>query len=141
MTRAMRSPVRNPSAGTAPEESPAFGSVAGDLGFEEGEQRPLNYSAIQRSEEFSQLRSRLRRFVFPMTGLFLCWYMVYVLLAAFDHDLMSYRLIGLINVGLVLGVSQFITTILIMLAYLRFAKTHLDPRVEAIRAKAGVVEE
>jgi uncharacterized membrane protein (DUF485 family) len=115
--------------------------VAGDLGFDDDGSRPLNYAAIQRSPEFVQLRRRLRRFVFPMTGLFLSWYMTYVLLAAFDHELMARKVAGQINIGLVLGVAQFVTTILIMLAYLRFAKKTLDPRVRAIRKKAGVVDE
>ncbi|WP_225978113.1 DUF485 domain-containing protein [Gandjariella thermophila] len=115
--------------------------MAGDLGFDGGEPRPLNYTAIQQSEEFAQLRRRMRRFVFPMTGLFLCWYMTYVLLAAFDHSLMNQKVVGQVNLGLILGVGQFISTILIMLAYLRYAKRNIDPRVEAIRTKVGVVEE
>ena len=30
------------------------------------------------STEFRELRSRLRRFVFPMTAVFLLWYLLYV---------------------------------------------------------------
>ena len=36
------------------------------------------YLAVQASPEFQELRSRLRRFVFPMSALFLVWYAVYV---------------------------------------------------------------
>jgi|GraSoiStandDraft_30_1057271.scaffolds.fasta_scaffold62165_2 uncharacterized membrane protein (DUF485 family) len=141
MTRAMRSPVRTPSAGAADEDLPSFGSVAGDLDAKSGGSGRPNYAAIQRSEDFAQLRRSLRRFVFPMTALFLAWYLAYVLLAAFDHELMSRKLAGEINVGLVFGVLQFVSTILIMMAYLRFAKRRIDPQVDAIRKKAGVVEE
>jgi len=89
--------------------------------------------AIQRTDEFVALRHRLRRFVFPMSALFFGWYLCYVLLAAYAHGLMSHRLTGEITVGLVLGVAQFGSTILIMLGYLRYARTRIDPLVDAIR--------
>jgi len=93
----------------------------------------IDYIAIQRSDEFVALRRRLRRFVFPMSALFFGWYLSYVLLAAYAHDLMGHRLTGEITVGLALGVLQFASTILIMLAYLRYARTRIDPQVAVIR--------
>ncbi|MEO6881940.1 MAG: DUF485 domain-containing protein, partial [Mycobacteriaceae bacterium] len=33
---------------------------------------------MQASPEFQELRSLLRRFIFPMTAIFLAWYLVYV---------------------------------------------------------------
>ena len=41
------------------------------------------YLAVQASPEFQELRTRLRRFVFPTTIFFLVWYASYVLLGAF----------------------------------------------------------
>ena len=58
---------------------------------------------MQASPEFQELRSRLRRFVFPMTAFFLVWYATYVLLGAFAHDFMATKVFGNINVGLLLG--------------------------------------
>ena len=46
---------------------------------------------------------RFRRFVFPMTALFLAWYFLYVLLAAFAPDFMATKVVGNINVGLLFG--------------------------------------
>lgn len=40
------------------------------------------FLATQASPEFQELRSKLRRFVFPMTAFFLIWYATYVLLGA-----------------------------------------------------------
>ena len=60
----------------------------------------LDYIATQHSPEFQELRSRLRRFVFPMTAFFLVWYATYVLLGAFAHDFMATKVIGNVNVGL-----------------------------------------
>ena len=93
------------------------------------------FLAIQASPEFQELRRRLRRFVFPMTAFFLLWYATYVLLAAFAHDFMATKLVGNINVGLVVGLGQFLTTFVITGIYVWYANTQLDPRAEAIRSK------
>lgn len=93
------------------------------------------YVATQRSAEFQELRSKLRRFVFPMTAFFLIWYATYVLLGAFAHDFMAIKVFGNVNVGLLLGLGQFVTTFAITGLYVRFANKELDPRAAAIRSK------
>jgi uncharacterized membrane protein (DUF485 family) len=92
------------------------------------------FVAIHGSPEFAELRRRLRRFVFPMTALFLTWYAAYVLLGAFAHDFMAVKVFGNINVGLLIGLGQFLTTFLITGLYVRFANRELDPRAAAIRS-------
>ena len=99
------------------------------------------YLAVQASPEFADLRRTLRRFVFPMTAFFLFWYASYVLLGAFAHDFMATKVWGNINVGLLLGLGQFVTTFLITGLYIRFANRELDPRAEAIRAEMHWVEQ
>lgn len=98
----------------------------------------VDYVSIQASEEFRTLRSRFRRFVFPMTLLFVVWYLVYVVLAAYFHGFMSTPVFGEVNVGILLGVGQFVSTALITAAYVLFAKRRLDPEVEKVRRQAGV---
>ena len=93
------------------------------------------FQEIQDSPEFQELRSRLRRFVFPMSAVFLLWYFAYVLLGAFAHDFMAIKVWGDINVGLLIGLGQFVSTFIITAIYVRFANRELDPRAEAIRAK------
>ena len=93
------------------------------------------FVTIQNSPEFAELRRKLRRFVFPMTALFLAWYASYVLLGAFAHDFMAIKVFGNINVGLLIGLGQFLTTFIITGLYVRFANWELDPRAAAIRAK------
>ena len=91
------------------------------------------YLAVQASPEFQELRNRLRRFVFPMSAVFLIWYFAYVILGAFAHDFMAIQVFGNINVGLLIGLGQFLTTFLITGLYVRFANRELDPRATAIR--------
>ncbi len=84
------------------------------------------YMAIQDTPEFADLRSRFRRFVFPMTGLFLAWYFMYVLLSTYAPDFMANKLFGNITTGLVLGLLQFVTTFAITMTYTRWADRSFD---------------
>lgn len=101
----------------------------------------MDYQAVQVSDEFAELRRALRRFVFPMTAFFLIWYAGYVLLGAFAHEFMATTVWGNINVGLLLGLAQFLTTFLITGLYIRFANRRLDPRAAAIRAEMHWAEQ
>ena len=96
---------------------------------------------MQASPEFQELRTRLRRFVFPMTAFFLLWYATYVLLGAFAHDFMATRVFGNVNVGLLIGLGQFLTTFLITGIYVRFANRELDPRALVIRTQMEGTEQ
>lgn len=93
------------------------------------------FLATQASPEFQELRTRLRRFVFPMTAFFLIWYGLYVLLGAFAHEFMATKVFGNVNVGLLIGLGQFLSTFVITGMYVRFANRELDPRATAIREK------
>jgi uncharacterized membrane protein (DUF485 family) len=92
------------------------------------------YLEVQASPEFQELRSRLRRFVFPMTAFFIVWYGLYVLLGAFAHDFMAIQVFGNVNLGLIIGLGQFVSTFVITGLYVRFANRELDPRAAALRS-------
>jgi uncharacterized membrane protein (DUF485 family) len=91
------------------------------------------YNAVQGSSEFSGLRKTLRGFIFPMTAAFFAWYALYVVLSAFARDLMGAKVVGNINVALVFGLLQFVTTFLIAWLYARFASRKVDPVADSIR--------
>ncbi|OXM48690.1 DUF485 domain-containing protein [Amycolatopsis alba] len=99
-----------------------------------------DFDRIQHGKEFVALRKTFRRFVFPMSLLFFTWYMTFVLLAAYAHDFMSRKVWGEVNVGILLGLGQFASTVLITIAYLKFANKRLDPQVERLRASVGAGE-
>jgi uncharacterized membrane protein (DUF485 family) len=92
------------------------------------------YLAVQRSEEFGRLRKTLRGFIFPMTVAFFLWYALYVLLSAYARGFMSIKLFGNINVALVLGLLQFVSTFLIAWYYSWFAAHKVDPLADKIAA-------
>lgn len=104
-----------------------------DHGPEHEDSDGTDYIAIEQSPEFIRLRRRLLLFVFPVSFLFFTWYMSYILFAAYAHDFMSQRLFGSVTIGLGLGLAQYVSTILITLWYVRFAKRRIDPSARSIR--------
>jgi uncharacterized membrane protein (DUF485 family) len=64
--------------------------------------------------------------------------MAYVLFAAYAHTFMSKKVFGEINVGLIFGLLQFVSTILITVLYVRYARNKIDPAVDEVRELAGV---
>ncbi len=93
-----------------------------------------SYEEVQASEEFAQLRGRFRRFVFPVTVGFLVWYLLFVLMSAYAKDFMATKVIGNINVGIIFGLLQFVSTFAIAWLYSRYAAKNLDPVAEKIKA-------
>jgi uncharacterized membrane protein (DUF485 family) len=96
---------------------------------------PDPYVEAQGSAEFAGLRKTLRGFIFPMTAAFFLWYALYVVLSAYARDFMSIKLIGNINVALVFGLLQFVTTFLIAWLYERFSSRKIDPIAAEIRER------
>jgi uncharacterized membrane protein (DUF485 family) len=94
---------------------------------------PDPYVEVQGSPEFAGLRKALRGFVFPMTAAFFAWYALYVVLSAYARDFMSVKLFGHINVALIFGLLQFVTTFLIAWLYERFSARRLDPLADQLR--------
>ncbi|KAA1034611.1 DUF485 domain-containing protein [Pseudonocardia sp. EV170527-09] len=94
-----------------------------------------DWAAAQASPDFQELRRRLRGFVFPVTAGFLGWYLLYVLLASFATDFMATPVLGNINLGLILGLLQFVSTFAITVVYIRYADRVLDPLSSKLRGE------
>ena len=93
----------------------------------------VDFEEVQSTERFQELRKRHRSFVFPMAVAFLLWYFAYVLLAAYAIEFMSTKVWGNINIGLLLGLLQFITTFGITGWYVSYSNRRLDPIAAEIR--------
>lgn len=112
-------------------------------------QQPVNrhrpaaaeYRYVQGTEEFSKLRSTFRSFTMPLTVAGLIWYIGYVLVATYAGDFFGNSVPVFGNVGILLGVLQFVTTFLITWLYIGFANKKLEPKQAAIREdmETGVV--
>lgn len=93
------------------------------------------HEQVQATPEFVQLRQRARGFAFPVAAAFLLWYLAYVLLASYARDLMATPLLGAVNLGLVIGLLQFVSTFVIAIVSVRHARRRIDPLADRIRVR------
>ncbi|MFD0353790.1 DUF485 domain-containing protein [Streptomyces sp. NPDC127110] len=84
------------------------------------------YLEVQRSAAFQEVRGRYRRFVVPATAGFLLWYVAYVVAATAAPGLMARPVAGAVNVALLAGLGQFLSTFLLTWAYARHARLRRD---------------
>jgi uncharacterized membrane protein (DUF485 family) len=92
------------------------------------------YDRLHATPEFAELRRRYRGFVFPATVAFLVWYLLYVVLSNWAGDFMSTRVVGHINVALIFGLLQFLTTFGLAFMYARYSQSKLDPLARQLDA-------
>ncbi|MFC7496864.1 MULTISPECIES: DUF485 domain-containing protein [unclassified Nocardioides] len=85
------------------------------------------YDDLHALPEFTRLRSLFRGFVFPATIAFLAWYLLYVVMSNWATDFMATEVIGNVNVALVFGLLQFVTTFGIAWLYARYMDRNVDP--------------
>ncbi|MCW2901892.1 MAG: hypothetical protein JWO67_4157 [Streptosporangiaceae bacterium] len=91
------------------------------------------FERTQDSPEFQDLRRRFRGFVFPMTAAFFAWYVLYVVMSGWARGFMGVKVLGHINVAMVFGFLQFVSTFLIAWLYSRHAGGKLDALADKIR--------
>ncbi|SOE00064.1 DUF485 domain-containing protein [Blastococcus haudaquaticus] len=96
---------------------------------------PEEYLAAQNSPEFQDLKKRFRAFAFPMTLAFFAWYLLFVLLSTYAHDFMSTKVFGNVNLGLLLGLAQFVSTFVITHLYVNHANKRTDPIADEMRER------
>ncbi|MEU7602955.1 DUF485 domain-containing protein [Streptomyces sp. NPDC040724] len=126
-------------AGTIRLDDPWYDALA--VGWGEGEEtappRPAPgggpahgasdiYLEVQRSAAFQEVRSRYRRFVVPATAGFFLWYVAYVVAATAAPGVMARPVVGAVNVAMLAGLGQFLTTFLLTWAYVRHARLRRD---------------
>ncbi|MET9320475.1 DUF485 domain-containing protein [Streptomyces sp. NPDC003038] len=84
------------------------------------------YLEVQRSPAFQEVRRRYRRFVVPATAGFFLWYVAYVVAATTAPGIMARPVAGSVNVALLAGLAQFLSTFLLTWAYARHARLRRD---------------
>lgn len=94
---------------------------------ERAERHDPVYDRLVETAEFEELRLRFRNFVWPATAVFLAWYLLYVVMSNWAHDFMSAKVLGHINVALIFGLLQFLTTFVIAWLYARYMNRRVDP--------------
>jgi uncharacterized membrane protein (DUF485 family) len=91
------------------------------------------YNRIAQESDFIELRRRYQRFAFPATIGFMVWYLTYIICNNWARDFMDTIVVGNINVALVFGLLQFVSTFAIAYFYARHANKSLDPLATELR--------
>ncbi|MEI5098065.1 DUF485 domain-containing protein [Streptomyces sp. PmtG] len=84
------------------------------------------YLEVQASAAFQEVRRRYRRFVVPAAAAFFTWYVAYVVAATTAPELMARPVTGAVNVAMLAGLAQFLSTFLLTWAYARHARLRRD---------------
>ena len=93
------------------------------------------YEELHATDEFTALRSAFRKFVFPATVAFMVWYLLYVVMSNWATDFMSTKVVGNINIALVFGLLQFLSTFLIAWYYGKYMFKHVDPLARGLERR------
>ncbi|MEV7523450.1 DUF485 domain-containing protein [Streptomyces sp. NPDC091371] len=126
-----------PDAGTIRLDDPWYDALAVGWGESENERSDAPharqapgasdiYREVQRSAAFQEVRSRYRGFVVPATAGFLLWYVAYVVAATVAPGVMARPVAGAVNVAMLAGLGQFLSTFLLTWAYARHARLRRD---------------
>jgi uncharacterized membrane protein (DUF485 family) len=119
--------------------SSASGAVPGVVGspprVDTGSAKLYSVVEMQSDPEFQELKRRFRAFAFPTTVIFLAWYLLYVIASGFARDFMAQKVIGNINVAIIFGLLQFVSTFVIAILYSWYANNRLDPLAEKLRQR------
>ncbi|MFJ5733331.1 DUF485 domain-containing protein [Streptomyces paradoxus] len=91
------------------------------------------YLEVQRSAAFQEVRRRYRKFVVPASVAFFAWYVGYVVTATTVPELMARPVAGAVNVAMVAGLGQFLSTFLLAWAYARHARLRRDRAALEVR--------
>jgi uncharacterized membrane protein (DUF485 family) len=105
--------------------------------YDPNSKRDPVYQVLYDTAEFVELRRRFRKFVFPATVAFLSWYLLYVILSNWAHDFMSIEVFGNINIALIFGLLQFVTTFGLAWVYARYMNRRVDPLARQLDEKYG----
>ncbi|MDL4772725.1 MULTISPECIES: DUF485 domain-containing protein [Thermomonosporaceae] len=98
---------------------------------------PGHYAPLARDERFQLLKKKSHRLALAIATSFLGWYFLYVGLSAFARGFMARPVAGNVNVAILLGVLQIVSTFLLAWAYAAFARQTLDPLAAELRAVAA----
>lgn len=115
-----------------PPESPAPPAEPGENSSREqlSEEAVI---AMHSDPRFQYLKKSLYSFIFPMSVAFMAWYVTYVLMTTFARDLMSTQVFGNVNIALLFGMLQFVTTFGIAILYSSYSRKRLDMAAATVR--------
>jgi uncharacterized membrane protein (DUF485 family) len=97
----------------------------------------VDWDAIIRDPRFQGLHRRKIKFLWGLMALSVAYYFLLPIGAAYYQDLFKVRVWGVVNVGLLFALSEFVVAWTIALVYSRKASQDFDRMAEEIAAEYG----
>jgi uncharacterized membrane protein (DUF485 family) len=97
----------------------------------------VDWDAIIRDPRFQSLHKRKNAFLYGLMALAVAYYFLLPIGAAYFQDLFKVRVWGVINVGLLFALSQFVVTWAIAIIYSRKASQDFDRMAAELSAEFG----
>ncbi len=93
---------------------------------------------VQRNPKYAQLKAIRNRYSWSMTAAMLVVYFGYVLLIAFDKELLAKKVSdgSVLSIGIPLGLGVLVFTIILTAIYVRRANTEFDAMKDQIVREA-----
>ena len=92
----------------------------------------INWKAIAADPRFKQLHRDKNRFLWRMMLFALVYFFCLPIATAYFQDILKVKIWGVINVGLLFALSQFIVAWTIAAIYAKRANTQFDVRAKAL---------
>lgn len=90
------------------------------------ELRTVDWETVIRDPRFQLLHRRKRAFLWTLMAIAVVFYLLLPIGAAYYQDLFKHRVWGVVNVGLLFALSEFLVAWLIALLYSRKASRDFD---------------
>ena len=100
----------------------------------------VDWSGIERSDEFRELVKKRRSFVVPATIFFFTYYMTFIIVAGYAPEFMGKSVYQGLTVGYCYALTQFLMVFVLGIWYLRKADREYDPLSDAV-AEAAIADE
>ena len=97
----------------------------------------VDWDAIIRDPRFQGLHRRKIKFLWGLMALSVAYYFLLPIGAAYYQDLFKVRVWGVVNVGLLFALSEFVVAWTIALVYSRKASQDFDRMAKEIAAEFG----
>jgi uncharacterized membrane protein (DUF485 family) len=97
----------------------------------------VDWDAIIRDPRFQSLHRRKMVFLWGLMALALAYYLILPIGAAYYQDVFKIRVWGVINVGLLVALSEFVLVWAIAVIYSRKASRDFDVAAQEIAAEFG----
>jgi len=93
---------------------------------------PIQWNAVVRDARFVELHRRKSRFAWTLMAVSLAYYLTLLIAAAYFQNVFRLKVWGVLNVGLLFALSQFLMTWFITIYYVRTANSDFDKMALAI---------